>query len=502
MSVQIPRNRWTWDSAFECNCDETQFLIVSKERNEVLVAREEHRWILPGILDNEGVNSYVDLAHPALKHKYPVFPVALLWSDCEDRDTDEIYMELKKAVMLMSWTDNDIRYRHEEFEWKAISSELSIYHYFDEARSSIMEEFERLQSFSNSLVGMPWNSFKWSSEVSMTISNVLNTTVTFQRDYRFTPRGVVLEFQTSEDTFFLKACNKSSCEPFVTHFASRELGEFFEQPIHVDKQLQFIITKDHGPSVSPLTDNATEEECGSLLASMQIASIEHVGVLLSAGVMDARPCSISDRVAEISRHPELSWVKDCNDPGFESVVKLSKNLPQLENYLLNRLESVGNFPPVLLHNDIASGNIFRTDSKRLVLFDLGFCAIGHPFMDMSFRLLSSSGRKRFVEAWREAGQECDDTEEIFRKLTALGLTIRLLQVLNSLSGARQSEKLEIVPLIVDTCDLLLMYLPSNVESQTTDSTSSSGSGRILYVCRTCGHRFRIPFNGSASLRCF
>ena len=143
--------------------------------------------------------------------------------------------------------------------------------------------------------------------------------------------------------------------------------------------------------------------------------------------------------------------------------------------------------------------MFCSDNGVLKLFEFGFSAIGHPFMDFSFRLLPLRARKAFAEVWSVQDLDCTDMIPMIQRLTLPAYVIRILQVLKSFEGARESEKLEVAPLVEDLSNIILMILPE--EAQNAESTVSYRSSTIIRsACRKCGTSFDVNTIGSVSPR--
>ena len=76
--------------------NEIQFLIVSTHNKEVLVRRKSGYLTLPGTFAYQDRNSLVELAYAALGDSSPVFPVAIIWSECRDCTLNSVHTELEK----------------------------------------------------------------------------------------------------------------------------------------------------------------------------------------------------------------------------------------------------------------------------------------------------------------------------------------------------------------------------------------------------------------------
>ena len=338
------------------------------------------------------------------------------------------------------------------------------------ARNRVLEELKLLCSANYRVQGLPWNSFNWHSEVTKKVTELAGAAVISTEDIRFSPRGVVMKTTTTDGVYFLKACHPSSPEPAVVEIVSERMAMICDVARFVDCSLGLILSKDHGPSIIPCLDLQVEKKSATCLAEFQFASVSLVQGLLTRGVLDARPSNFGGFTLKIEKHPTLRWIENLGNVSFKATRKIRKYLEVLTAKLQECACSLGDLPPVLLHNDIASGNLFRSDNGALKLFDFGFSAIGHPFMDFSFRLLSLGARKAFAEAWSVQCFDCTDMIPMIRRLTLPAYVTRLLQVLDSYEGARDSEKLEVAPLVEDLCDMILMILPG--EAHNAESTVS------------------------------
>ena len=132
---------------------------------------------------------------------------------------------------------------------------------------------------------------------------------------------------------------------------------------------------------------------------------------------------------------------------------------------MRELETNEDFSPVLLHSDSASGIIFRADNCALMFFDFGISSIGHPFMDMSFRLISEAGRNSFIR-WRcKIGHGPDDSANQFKQLVPHCLLVHLFTLLKRIERAQQSKIFRMADILMDACSLLNMILPKEVSRE-------------------------------------
>ena len=132
---------------------------------------------------------------------------------------------------------------------------------------------------------------------------------------------------------------------------------------------------------------------------------------------------------------------------------------------MRELETNEDLPPVSLHNNAASGNIFRTDNCALKFFDFGLSSIGHPFMDMSFRLISEAGSNALIR-WRcKIGHDPDNSASQFKQLFPHSLIVHLFTLLKRIERAQQSKIFRMADILMDACSLLNMILPKEVSRE-------------------------------------
>ncbi len=316
-----PRSLWSWQHTLSLGRDERQFVIVSLARSEVLVETEENRagsslevlTALPALSMNREIDSYVKSVHAVLEAEYRVCPIAVRWSDRRETILDNVPTELTKEVILINWMDtNSTCQFHLYFKWVPISQTLNIYHHFFEARSSIRQELETIQTSKCASRGLPWNSFGWVAEVTSKIEEVLNCSI------RFSPSGVVMKATTSKGVYILKTCHPSSAEPAMVSITSNYMVDICDVATYVECSAHLVISADHGPSIISCLDESIEKKAAAGLATFEIMSVPLVDELLARGVLDARP-SKHGVVQAISAHPEFRRIENHRNVSFEAV---------------------------------------------------------------------------------------------------------------------------------------------------------------------------------------
>ena len=320
------------------------------------------------------------------------------------------------------------------------------------------------------------------------ISTHFNCTVDSILDVLFSPHSVVMRANTSEGPFFLKANHPSSAETAVVSITSSKMTDFCDTFVHLDVSENVIISRDHGLSVYPFESLELKKESSACLGRAQVASIPFFDNLLSCGFLDARSSNFNGLVQTITNHRVLMWIENQRNTSFADVNAMRGLQPSLRTELYKSVEFAGNLRPVSLHNDMCSGNLFRAHGNKLKLFDFKLAIISHTFMEYSFRVIARKSRDSFCQSWVEECYNCSNVREIIKEFALVASVARLVLFLDTIEGARISEKLVLVPLISESCGMIAMHLPGCTDRY--GSLSSYRRGTILqYTCRNRGEKF-------------
>lgn len=124
-----------------------------------------------------------------------------------------------------------------------------------------------------------------------------------------------------------------------------------------------MVTTSYGVLVHTDFSADTERQMGlsRVWAELQMATIGRAAALLKAGIIDAWPERLLDRVDEILAHPELRILEQSQASGKEGFGKYGENVKVLrekatvfKRKLEQRLEPITalQIPTTVLHNDL------------------------------------------------------------------------------------------------------------------------------------------------------
>lgn len=176
----------------------------------------------------------------------------------------------------------------------------------------------------------------------------------------------VLRVKTTAGNIYLKEsstlplfCN----EPLVTSELAKLFPEHIPVVLAIETERYWMLLADFGEPVGRKAPVKTQKDIYSLLAQIQIKSVQHIDKLLSIGCLDRR----------------LEWLATQIDILFNDAIALSQMQPdeieQLQNlapYLKEQCAQLASYqiPQTLVHGDLHLGNVaFSNDSY--ILFDSG-----------------------------------------------------------------------------------------------------------------------------------
>lgn len=404
-------------------------------------------------------------------------------------------------------TRNELPILFQGYKWVPIredGKEVVVYHQIQLPASRIAKQLAPLASSNIMNEGLPWNPLSRFNCVVSNFENIVQESVHSAKDVRFSPRGVVIEFKTSEGVYYLKACPSHSAEALLCHFTGRNLPRSCEVPEKVVLESCWIITKPQGPSPNVFSDSEPRlDEAAHLLANMQISSIDYVNYLIEKGALDGRLCHFADRVAEICNHVVLKWILRRTEYGrriLDAIKLFTQKETEITATVKHSLANVPPYPPVLLHNDLLSGNIYQDKFGNFKMFDWGFACVGHPFMYMTVRLMPERSRGIFCQTWRNSEYKAGvNYMKIFANLIVYRSVLRLLMLLKIMRETHENEKYLLVPIVYDFVDLLLGCESPQVYRDYGSVTNLSVRKNMHFRCRFCPRNIRMgKFSCSAS----
>lgn len=163
-------------------------------------------------------------------------------------------------------------------------------------------------------------------------------------------------------------------EPLVTSELSNLFPENIPVVLAIESQRHWMLLADFGEAVGRKAPVKVQKEVYSLLAQIQIQSVQHIDKLLSIGCLDRR----------------LEWLSNQVDVLFNDEVALSqmqpeeiKQLQTLAPSLKEKCTQLASYqvPQTLVHGDLHLNNVAFYNGKY-ILFDWTDSCISHPFFDM------------------------------------------------------------------------------------------------------------------------
>ncbi len=187
----------------------------------------------------------------------------------------------------------------------------------------------------------------------------------------------VLRVGTNPGNIYLKEsstlplfCN----EPLVTSELSKLFPEHIPVVLAIEPQRHWMLLADFGKPVGRKAPIKIQKEVYSLLAQIQIKSVQHIDKLLSIGCLDRR----------------LEWLATQINVLFNDEVALSqmqpeeiKQLQTLAPSLKEKCTQLASYqvPQTLVHGDLHLNNV-AFYKGNYILFDWTDSCISHPFFDM------------------------------------------------------------------------------------------------------------------------
>lgn len=215
---------------------------------------------------------------------------------------------------------------------------------------------------------------KWIKEQLLQLNYQQTSSVRCVRSWGM---SCVLKVGTDAGNIYLKEsstlplfCN----EPLVTSELSNLFPEHIPVVLAVEPQRHWMLLADFGEPVGRKAPIKIQKEVYSLLAQIQIKSVQHINKLLSIGCLDRR----------------LEWLSNQVDVLFNDEVALSqmqpeeiKQLQTLAPSLKEKCTQLASYqvPQTLVHGDLHLNNV-AFYKGNYILFDWTDSCISHPFFDM------------------------------------------------------------------------------------------------------------------------
>ncbi len=224
----------------------------------------------------------------------------------------------------------------------------------------------------------PWALPGWFSEVSAWIENQLSSLgyqqiapIEYVKNWSI---SCVLKVPTDAGNFYLKEASTLPLfcdEPVIT----AELAKLFPQnmPKVIGYQDSWLLLEDFGEPIGSKRPPKVRQHVYQLLATMQIASIEHCDRLLQLGCLDRRLEILSKQIELLANDENAtSGLSAPEKDRFQSLVTtLQDYCTQLGSYKI---------PSTLVHGDLHLGNVTFNQGNYL-FFDWTDACISHPFFD-------------------------------------------------------------------------------------------------------------------------
>lgn len=272
-----------------------------------------------------------------------------------------------EAIKESSWIDLDTL---ENLTLKQPEHKLVIQEYLTEVNSGNIPELRPQWARK----GWFDSASKWIKEQLLELNYQQTSSVECIRSWGM---SCVLRVSTNTGNIYFKEastlplfCN----EPSVTSELSKLFPEHIPVVLATEPQRHWMLLADFGESVGRKAPIKVQKEVYSLLALIQIQSVQHIDKLLSIGCLDRR----------------LEWLSNQIDVLFNDEVALSqmqpeeiKQLQSLAPSLKEKCIQLASYqvPQTLVHGDLHLNNVAFHNGKY-ILFDWTDSCISHPFFDM------------------------------------------------------------------------------------------------------------------------
>ncbi|HEY4020514.1 MAG TPA: phosphotransferase [Pseudonocardiaceae bacterium] len=260
----------------------------------------------------------------------------------------------------------------------------------------------------------PWGDPDWRERALVWVRDRVaahGATVLGRDEPRLRPWSITMRLRTSQGPVWFKANPPGSrFEPALTKALSRWVPERVLTPLAIDADEGWSLLPDGGTVLREVpgaqADLGAWEELLCQYAVLQRAVAPHVPELLRVGVPDLRASELPARFDQLATAaPVRAQVGASGGITAEQYALLSSARPRLIDWCAELAASP--VPATLDHSDLHEGQVFVADNGRLVFFDWGDAAIGHPFTSLLpvYRMVARRGpdldrlRDAYLEPW-------------------------------------------------------------------------------------------------------
>jgi len=215
----------------------------------------------------------------------------------------------------------------------------------------------------------------------------------------------------------------------ITSWLSQKFPDYLPRLIDVRPEWNAWLVEDAGEACLDLPSAATLRDAAQRFATLQLESIGCTCELLALGAADLRTDTLRKNIDGVVRY--LSGAMERQESskgprlGSDRLVEIGAALQKACRYV----ESLG-VPDTLLHNDLNTGNILRSE-ERYAFIDWSEAAVGHPFLCCErLTRLNSAAAEEVAAAYEEIWSRSVDPDTIRRSLGAM----RLLSIYAYLVG--------------------------------------------------------------------
>lgn len=187
----------------------------------------------------------------------------------------------------------------------------------------------------------------------------------------------ILRVPTTAGNIYLKEASTLPLfcdEPVVTTELAKLFPEHIPTILSINPQHHWMLLADFGEPIGRKAPKKLQQDVYSLLAKIQIKSVNHIDTLLSVGCLDRRLEQLVTQIDVLFNDENtLSQLKTAEIKQLHALTPHLKNLcSQLADYKI---------PQTLVHGDLHLGNAALSKDNYLI-FDWTDSCISHPFFDM------------------------------------------------------------------------------------------------------------------------
>ena len=195
------------------------------------------------------------------------------------------------------------------------------------------------------------------------------------------PWSTVLRVPTADGDLFFKAASISGrFEPALTVLLAERVPARTAEPIAVDLDRGWMLTRDAGMRLRELVQSAADlHHWASLLpayADLQIELASEVEELLGLGVPDRRLSRVPGLLSTLLGDTEALMLDLPDGLTSEELARMRAETPAIEA-ICAQLAGLA-IPETIQHDDFHDGNVFVRDGRH-VFFDWGDSCVSHPF---------------------------------------------------------------------------------------------------------------------------